>query len=123
MIKLTFCLRRLPQLSSAEFQRYWLETHAPLVRKNQEALAIKRYVQTHAEHGGLSETLAALRGAPEPFDGVAELWFESREALTAAGASRAGRAAGRELFEDEKRFIDHARSPLWIGEEHEIVAA
>lgn len=125
MIKLTFCLRRLPQLSSAEFQRYWLETHAPLVRKNQEALAIKRYVQTHADQadqGGLSEALAKARGAPEPFDGIAELWFESREALTAAGATAQGRAAGRELFEDEKRFIDHARSPVWIGEEHEIVA-
>jgi hypothetical protein len=28
MIKLVFCLRRLPHLSREEFQRYWLESHA-----------------------------------------------------------------------------------------------
>ena len=31
MIKLTFCLVRLPHLSREAFQRYWFETHAPLV--------------------------------------------------------------------------------------------
>ncbi len=123
MIKLTFCLRRLPQLSLEEFQSYWLERHGPLVRKHQEALGIKCYVQSHADHGGLSEALARVRGAPEPFDGVAELWYESREALSQSGATEEGRAAIRALFEDEKNFIDHARSPLWIGDEHEIVAA
>ncbi|MGH7820684.1 MAG: EthD domain-containing protein [Candidatus Binatia bacterium] len=34
MVKLVFCLRRLPHLSRAEFQRYWRETHGPLVRKH-----------------------------------------------------------------------------------------
>jgi len=61
MIKLTFCLRRLPHLSLAEFQNYWLASHGPLVRKHQEALAIKRYVQNHADHGRLSEALRGLR--------------------------------------------------------------
>ena len=31
MIKLTFCLRRLPHLTREEFQTYWREQHAPLV--------------------------------------------------------------------------------------------
>src|SRR5262249_12358508 len=47
MIKLVFCLRRLPHLSRAEFQRYWGETHGPLVRRRAEALGIRRYVQLH----------------------------------------------------------------------------
>ena len=33
MIKLVFCLRRLPHLSREAFQRYWLDSHGPLVRK------------------------------------------------------------------------------------------
>ena len=47
MIKLSFCLRRLSPLSREEFQRYWFDTHGPLVRKHAEALRIQRYVQTH----------------------------------------------------------------------------
>ena len=31
------------------------------------------------------------------------------------------REAGRLLLEDEKRFIDLERSPLWWGEEKEII--
>jgi hypothetical protein len=30
MIKIAFCLRRLPQLTHDEFLRYWYETHASL---------------------------------------------------------------------------------------------
>ena len=40
MIKLTFCLRRLPHLSREEFQRYWREQHAPLVAKHAKTLGI-----------------------------------------------------------------------------------
>jgi hypothetical protein len=42
MIKLAFPLRRLPQLSRAEFQRYWFEVHSPLVRQHADAPAIQR---------------------------------------------------------------------------------
>ena len=31
--------------------------------------------------------------------------------------------AGRLLLEDEKRFIDLPKSPLWWGQEREIIAA
>jgi len=53
---------------------------------------------------------------------VAELWWESREALAAAIATPEGQRAGEELLDDERRFIDLARSPLWLAEEHPIVA-
>ncbi len=38
MVRLIFCLRPLPHLSREEFQRYWRETHAPLVKKRATAL-------------------------------------------------------------------------------------
>lgn len=121
MIKLTFCLHRLPNLSAEEFRRYWLDVHAPLVRKHADALRIKRYVQLHPDFGPLSEAIRKSRGAPEPYDGVAELWFESPDDLRAAAATPEGRAAGAELVEDEKRFIDHRRSPAWFGTEKHII--
>jgi hypothetical protein len=36
-------------------------------------------------------------------------------------ATDAGRAAGAALLEDERRFIDLARSPLWLAEEHALI--
>ena len=65
MIKLVFCLRRLPHLSREEFQRYWLESHGPLVRQLAPALGVKRYVQVHTVTSAFSEALSRHRGAPD----------------------------------------------------------
>ena len=121
MIKLTFCLRRLPHLSREEFQRYWLGTHATLVRSHADALRIRGYVQLHTTTTPLNDALRASRGGPEAYDGVAELWWDSLEDLTAAMSTPEGAAAGFSLLEDERRFIDLERSPLWLGQEREIV--
>jgi uncharacterized protein (TIGR02118 family) len=117
MVKLVFALRRLPHLSRAEFQRYWHEQHAPLVKKHAETLGIRRYVQLHTLDTSLNEALRGTRGGPEGFDGVAEIWFDQASLPATAEAAVAGQA----LLEDEKKFIDLARSPLWIGEERPIL--
>jgi len=121
MVKLTFCVRRLPHLSREEFQRYWWETHGPLVRQHASVLGIRRYVQVHALDSPLNEALRVSRQAPEGYDGIAELWWDSVENLAAATSTAQGGAAGLALLEDEKRFIDHSRSPLWIGEERAVI--
>jgi uncharacterized protein (TIGR02118 family) len=122
VIKLVFCLKRKAGMSIAEFQDYWLHKHAPLVRSHAETLRIARYVQTHTlDDAAVQAALAQARGGPEPFDGVAELWFESREDLAAGVATPEGRAASLALLEDERKFIDHASSPLWLSAEHPIV--
>jgi hypothetical protein len=41
--------------------------------------------------------------------------------MAAATATDDGRAAARALFDDERRFIDHGRSPLWLCEQHPFV--
>jgi uncharacterized protein (TIGR02118 family) len=123
MLKLVFCLRRRPELSREEFQRYWREHHAPLVRRHAETLGIRRYVQLHTLESSLNDALARPRQGPEPFDGIAELWWDDTDALAASARGDAGRAASRALIEDERRFIDFSASPIWIAEEHEVVAA
>lgn len=118
MIKLVFCLHRLPGLSRSEFQQYWRERHAPLVRRHAAALRIARYVQSHTLATPLNDALRASRCAAEAYDGVAEIWWESEAELSAAFASEAGRQAGSALLADERRFIDLERSALWLAEEH-----
>ena len=122
MLKLVFTLHRRADLTPEEFHRYWLEQHGPLVRSFAEVLGIRRYVQVHALPEAVQQGLRASREAPAHYDGVAELWYDSLEALGEAVSTEAGRAAAVALLEDERRFIDHARSPLWLGEEHELVA-
>ena len=121
MVKLTFCLRRLPTLTLEQFQTYWLDTHAPLVARHADTLRIRRYVQTHTIDSPVNAALQAARGGPEEYDGVAELWWDSVDDLIAGSSTAEGQVAAAELLEDEKRFIDLARSPLWLAEEHPIV--
>jgi uncharacterized protein (TIGR02118 family) len=122
VLKLTFCLRRLPMLSLAEFQDYWLNKHGPLVKRLQPALGMVRYVQVHRLPGDLADGIRRVRGAPEPYDGIAELWWESEDAYRAAGRHPEAREAGRLLLEDEAKFIDLPRSPLWLNREQVIHA-
>lgn len=118
MIRLNFALHRQKQLSREEFQRYWRETHGPLVASVARKLGIRRYLQTHTVDDPLYDSLRSARtGMHEPFDGIACLWWDTREALIAAMSTEEGRKAGAMLLADEKNFIDLARSPLWVGQE------
>ncbi len=121
MVKLTFCIRRLPSLSREDFFAYWHGHHAGLARKNQQAMGFVKYVQLHACDTPVNEVMRKSRGAPAGFDGLAELWWESREAMETAFATPEGKAAGKEMLEDEKNFIDLPNSPIWISDEKPIV--
>lgn len=119
MIKLTYCLRRKPGMTWDEFSTYWRDVHAPMVKERAEALGIRRYVQVRTLRQ--RELMARLQqrngGAPEAFDGIAELWYEE----LAGQRTPESAAAARELLEDERNFIDLPSSPLWFGEEWEVV--
>jgi len=123
MLKLVFPLRRLPTLSREQFQKYWYETHGPLVRQHAQALRIRHYVQLHTLDDPINAALRESRGAQEPYDGVAELWWESRDDLEAALGTPEAQEAARALLEDEERFIDLACSALWLGTERPIIAS
>ncbi len=121
MVKLVYCLRRKPGLSWEEFSQYWRDVHAPLVAARAELLGIKRYVQVRTlDNPAIHAAMQARNdGSPEPFDGVAELWFDD-SALSGAQSEEAARA-GQELLDDERKFIDLRRSPIWFGNEWQVV--
>ena len=120
MVHLIFCLRRLPHLSREEFQHHWREQHARLVQKHARALGIQRYVQAHTIDPAGTQGIAASRGAPDPYDGVAELWFDLDD-LRSLARREAAMEAGRALLEDEQRFIDLATSPIFITEDNVVI--
>ncbi len=122
MIKLVFMVRRREGTTREDFQRYWKEEHAQLVKRHAELLRIRRYVQTHARDTDLDDALAGSRGSePRQYDGVAELWWDSIDDLVEAATSEEGQTAQQALLEDERRFIDLGNSPIWLGEEIAVI--
>ena len=105
--RIVFPLRRLPHLSRDEFQAYWFDVHGPLVASYAPTLGIVRYQQVHTLHETRPTTVAC-------FDGVAELWVDPARRSADVGAVV---AASNHLLEDERTFIDHAASPIWIADE------
>jgi uncharacterized protein (TIGR02118 family) len=71
MIKAIYFIKRKPGMDVAAFQKYWLSTHAEIVKKVPD---IRRYVQCHTLLSGYR------KGAPV-YDGVAELWFDDIETM------------------------------------------
>lgn len=121
MVKLVYCLKKRSDLSDEEFHDYWLNKHAPLVREQAPALKIKRYSQFHTMPLELHEAVKEARGLGDYYDGTAELWWESLDALLGAYSSPEGMEANAILGEDEARFIDFAGSCMFLTEEHAII--
>jgi uncharacterized protein (TIGR02118 family) len=121
MIKLVFVIRRREDVSPEEFHRYWLEEHGPLASGLLEPLGVRRYVQTHTLNTDLNAALRASRGTGEAYDGVAEVSWDSLDALVAVFSTEAGQRANEVLIADEARFIDFERSSLFLTEEHAIL--
>lgn len=84
MIKLIALLKRKPGLSMEEFQRRWVVEHTKLSARLPGLLDYRINIATPEQ-----ELAGEL-----PYDGTAELWFESLEAMQASFASEIGAAAG-----------------------------
>jgi len=121
MIKLIFCLHRLPSISPEEFREYWWTTHAPLVKERAPTLRIARYVQSHGMENPLDDAMQASREAQPKYDGFAELYWNSEDDLTFAMTDEAALKAGAELLEDERKFIDLKQSSLTFVRERPVV--
>jgi uncharacterized protein (TIGR02118 family) len=101
VVKVIALLHRRPDLSVEEFLAHWETVHAAFIR----ALpGIRRYRQNHA----------VSHRAPWPYDGAAEVWFDSIGDVARAFSSPAADA----MREDEQRFI--ADITWFLVEEHEI---
>ena len=79
MVKLIICVKRKTGMSRKEFDAYWQNQHGPLVKSVPEFMRhVRKYVQCH-----IVENSAPL-GVAAPYDGVAELWFDSAEEIALA---------------------------------------
>jgi uncharacterized protein (TIGR02118 family) len=121
MVKLVYCLRRKQGLSLEEFQQYWREKHGPLVRSFRDAMNLRRYVQCHTLAFERKDTQQRAAGFPEPFDGVAELWWDTLEDFAPANPTEDRTKANQALYQDETTFLDIRKSPVWLAEEYPFI--
>lgn len=123
MVKLVFVNYRRADLTPEEFQRHWLEVHAPLVCGMQDAIGIRRYVQNHPLPPEALAKYASARGMdPEDMpDGITEAWWDSAEDMDAAFASEEGQQAAQLMLEDERKFVDSTRSLVILSEQRTII--
>jgi uncharacterized protein (TIGR02118 family) len=66
-------------MTRKEFDAYWQNQHGPLVKSVPEFMRhVRKYVQRHIVENSVPVGVAA------PYDGVAELWFDSSEEIAQA---------------------------------------
>jgi uncharacterized protein (TIGR02118 family) len=105
MIKVFSLLKRREDWTRDQFKRWWLDEHIAYAKK----LPGLRKYRVCLTSGSTTHE------GNEPFDGVAELWFDNRAALEAAWASPIGlEAVGHSKANVSDRVV-------LITEEHEIL--
>ncbi|RAM37327.1 EthD domain-containing protein [Arthrobacter globiformis] len=88
-------LQRKPGISRGEFQRYWSEVHAPMVRQLPHIIS---YTQHHVTASGARENYPA----PDvEVDGIVEFVFEDADG---AGKAFSGEL-GKHVLVDAENFI------------------
>ncbi len=121
MTRIVYLFHRLPGLSRKKCQKYWLENHAAVVKKNADALGIRGYAQFHTAGSRISiSIMRRMRGTMEPFDGAAQYWVD-RDVMASALETPEGKKAMDELIKDEAHFIDFPRSSIMVTKEYHIV--
>jgi reactive intermediate/imine deaminase/uncharacterized protein (TIGR02118 family) len=111
VIKSIALLTRKDNLTHEQFMKHWVEIHAPLAHA---VPGLRRYVQSHIV---AERTRADIPTTAVDVDGIAELWYDDRDAMERALASPQAKA----LHADGALFIGRIKS--FIVEEKIVVPA
>jgi len=108
MVKLVEFITRKPGVDVEAFQKYWRTIHGPLAAR---IPMIRRYVQCHTRP-------SAYRAGRQPlYDGVAEVWADSTDALRESEKTPEYAA----VLADEPNFIDRSKLAFIITKEHTVL--
>lgn len=105
--RMTF-LKRKPGMTPEQLLHYWRHVHGPLAAS---VSGLRRYVQSTVER-------ASREGEEPAFDGVAQIWLESQDALHAVLASPHFRDR---VKPDEANFVASDLTLTLPIEEHRVI--
>ncbi len=121
MLKMVYCVRRVPGMSEEDFHHYWREVHGPLALECLPVMGACKYVQTHTVSTPLNEMIKEMKGQADAFDGIAEIWWDDMDAFMKAMDSEKWQEAQDRLFNDEKVFIDLPHSCSFFCTEEQVI--
>jgi uncharacterized protein (TIGR02118 family) len=107
MIKTIALAHRKTGITREEYNKYWLEKHAPLAARL--IPHVKRYVQNH---------FIEVPGMAYEGDGIVEMWYDDVESWQ---KSREIVFADKELAADAANFCRMGAGGFWVVEEHVIL--
>ena len=108
MIKTIALAYRKEGMTRAEYNKYWLEKHAPLAVA--QIPNVRRYVQNH---------FLEIPGQEMEGDGIVEMWYDD---IKSWQESRDAIMKKPELMRDGMNFARMAPGNFfWVVEEHEIM--
>ena len=111
MIKSVSLLVRKDGMTHEQFMTHWVEIHGPLARR---VPGLRRYVQSHIQD---QRRRPDIQDIGVEVDGIAETWYDDRDAMTRASATPEMKA----LHADGALFIGRIQS--FLTEERIIVPA
>jgi uncharacterized protein (TIGR02118 family) len=107
-MKVVALIARRPDLSREAFRRHYETRHVPLALRHIDGS--QGYVRNHVTR--------EIRGGNPGFDAASEFWYADAAALGGVVEMLEG-PRGRELREDEERFMDRARNVFFpVTERH-----
>ncbi len=113
MVKIIVCAVRKPGMSHEQFDRYWRNQHAAVIKSVPEFTRhVRRYVQCHL---AAEDTPFLATGS---YDGVAELWFDDVAAMNTAFSEPRYLEVIRP---DELKFVDMERTVSLVTAELEVI--
>jgi uncharacterized protein (TIGR02118 family) len=107
-VKAVELFTRKPGLDVETFQQHWRDAHAPLAVR---VPGVRRCIVS------ATRPSAYAAGRTPAYDGAALMWFDSKDALTAA----AGTTEYGALVTDRVNFLAPGSPPFILTREHRIV--
>ena len=119
-VKLAVVIKRREGMSFAEFDHYWNHLHGAIVTSVPEFTRhVRRYVQAHwvSDYSGAGDnSKLATQWRRAPYDGIAELWFDSIADMVAAFNEP---KFMEKIAPDDEKFVDAAHTQLFTLREIE----
>jgi len=113
MIKLIQCVRSKPATPKAEFQRQWQAYGEQLSALATELGAVRIVLNTTLSIE-VNQRLLQERGSMEPFDGVAEIWWDRGAELLEKADDREMSSRIDRLRKIQESFVDVERSSFFF---------
>lgn len=111
MIRLVHCVKRRPELSVAEFRRYWNSGEFDaLLAKLRELSAARRLQKSLTLLVDINLQLMQERKTEEPFDALLEVWWDNARELEMRIESTQMQDLLAQMEAYQRQFIDFAHS-------------